>query len=262
MRLHAPRFSLAHTLESGQLFRFETVAEGFLISHRDKAFVISHDGDFLTVHAATPNVTEAWLTHFFALDMQPPKPVDAFSRDALAYCSGMRICRQDPWECTVGFLCSQNNNIKRIRQLMTGLANAFGTKVAVGNYETHLFPNPGQIRAGKKLAAIRAGYREKYLLAANKHTDEWLASLYTMTADEKKASLLGMHGIGPKVADCILLFAYGEASAFPIDTWVEQIMKEQYGVANKQLMQQKATELFGASKGIMQQYLFHYRRQL
>ena len=136
MKLSAPDFSLEHTLGSGQLFRYERVQEGYLVSHRDKAFVISQDADSLTVHAATANVTEAWLRSFLSLDEPVPEPVDEYTAAALEYCSGLRICRQDKWEATVAFICSQNNNIKRIQQLMQGLARAFGKKVLLGNYET------------------------------------------------------------------------------------------------------------------------------
>jgi N-glycosylase/DNA lyase len=261
MQLHTPSFSLIHTIESGQLFRYELVSEGYLIAHADKAFLISQDGDMLTVHAATPNVTVEWLQQFFRLDEAPPVSTDAYATEALAYCAGLRICRQDPWECTIGFICSQNNNIKRIRQLMTAIATAFGTPVRVGSYTTYVFPQPGRIRAGAKLSGIRSGYREKYLLSANGLSHEWLAMIHHLPYEEARAHLLDIPGVGPKVADCILLFAYDHRNAFPIDTWVEQIMREQYGVTSKKDMHAKATALFGADAGIMQQYLFHYRRQ-
>jgi N-glycosylase/DNA lyase len=262
MRIQAKDFSLQQTLESGQLFRYEVVSEGFLVCHRDKAFVISQDGDSLRVHAATSTVTKKWLEQFLSLDDCAPQAVDNYTEEALLHCSGLRICKQDPWECTIGFICSQNNNIKRIRQLMTGIAQAFGTRVTVGKYETYLFPEPGKIRAGKKLAAIKTGYREKYLLAANKLSDEWLASLRALSYDEAKLQLLTLHGVGPKVADCILLFAYQHKNAFPVDTWVSQIMKEQYNTVTTTAMHKQAQELFGANAGHMQQYLFHYKRHV
>lgn len=260
MQLHAPHFSLRHTLESGQLFRYELLEEGFLVSHRDKAFLISQEGDMLTVHAAAGDVTAAWLTHFFSLESEPPEAVDEYSAEALAFCGDLRICRQDPWECTVGFICSQNNNIRRIRQLMTGLARAFGRKVAVGKHTAYLFPNPGDIRAGAKLSAIRAGYREKYLLAASGLSEEWLRSLGSLPYGEAREQLLTIKGVGPKVADCILLFAYGHRNAFPIDTWVQQIMEERYGGGTRKEMLQRAHALFGQDAGVLQQYLFHYKR--
>ena len=261
MRLSAPNFSLQHTLESGQLFRYEKVPEGYLVSHRDKVFVISQEGDELVVHHATRNVTSEWLKHFFALDELPPKPVDSFTREALEHCGGLRVCRQDPWECTIGFICSQNNSVPRIRQLMTGLARAFGTPVAVGPYTGYLFAEPGQISAGIKLAALKAGYREEYIvLASEVLSDEWLESLAELSYDSARHWLLKMRGIGPKVADCILLFAYRHKNAFPVDTWVEQIMREDYNIQNKKDMHVAARRVFGEEAGIMQQYLFHYKR--
>jgi N-glycosylase/DNA lyase len=260
MRIAAPDFSLQHTLESGQLFRYEVVAEGYLVSHRDKAFVISQKGATLYIRAATANVSAQWLSDFFQLKATAPSAVDKFSEEALAYAQGLRICKQDPWECMIGFICSQNNNIKRIRQLMTGLATAFGQQVEVGTYSAHLFPEPGQIKPGKKLSAIKLGYREKYIVSANKITDNWLAHLRTLSYEQAKEQLMSISGIGPKVSDCILLFAYQHTNAFPIDTWVEQIMTERYGGGTKKQMQQKAVQTFGSNAGVMQQYLFHYRR--
>ncbi len=262
MRIPASNFSLAHTIESGQLFRYERKPEGYLLAHRDKAFLVSQQGDELLVHAATPNVSKEWLSWFFALDATPPAAVDEYSAQALAFCGGMRICRQDPWECLIGFLCSQNNNIVRIRALMSGIARNFGKPLRVGKYTVYAFPEPGDLRAGRALDEIRAGYRAKYLLGANSINESWLRSLGSLSHEDARAALQSIHGVGPKVADCILLFAYGHRNAFPVDTWVAQIMQEQYGVHKRVHMQRKAVELFGSDAGILQQYLFHYKRSM
>jgi len=259
MKLSAPDFSLEHTLSSGQVFRYKRVQEGFLVSHRDKAFVISQDNDLLTVHYSTPNVTEAWLREFFSLDDELPEPVDEYTAAALEYCSGLRICKQDKWECTIAFICSQNNNIKRIQQLMNGLAKAFGKRVLLGGHEAYLFPEPGEIKSGAKLSAIKLGYREQYILEANKLTDEWLASLQKLPYEEARELLLDLQGIGPKVAGCILLFGY-QHNSFPIDTWIEQVMRTEYNCSSKKEMEEKAALLFGTNKGKLQQYIFHYAR--
>ncbi len=263
--LAAPGFSLAHTLASGQLFRYERVPEGYLVAHGNKAFVVSHNEatSALVIHFATPNVTEAWVRHFFALDEAPPEPLasDTYAQQALAYCSGLRICNQEPWECTIGFLCSQNNNVARIRELMTGLATTFGTHVPVGPYTAHTFPEPGTITPGLKLDAIRAGYRAHYLVAASELlSHELLESMYGLDYADAKEALQLIHGVGPKVADCILLFAYGHTDAFPIDTWVAHIMRMEYRCRTLESMRRKAQKQWGAHAGVMQQYLFHYAR--
>ncbi len=261
MYLHAPNFSLEQTLSSGQLFRYAPVPEGFLVSHGSRAFVLSQRGDMLTIHFATENTSEAWLRNFFALEEIVPTPTDDYSRAALAHCGGMRICNQEPWECLIGFLCSQNNNVPRIRQLMTGLAKVFGTQVQVGPYSTYLFPEPGAIKSGKKLDSVRAGYRATYIAnASTTLTYEMLEGLYGLEYEDAKEQIQLIAGIGPKVADCILLFAYGHSEAFPIDTWVEHIMRTKYKCKTKEQMRRKAHKLWGEQAGVMQQYLFHYAR--
>ncbi len=256
-------FSLAHTIASGQLFRYSVVAEGFLVAHGSRAFVISQDErtGLLTVHAHAGGVDELWLRHFFALDEDLPQATDAYSRAALAYCDGLRICNQEPWECLLGFICSQNNNLARIRQLMTGLARTFGKPLAVGEYTAYAIPDPGSIRAGRELDSIKAGYRAQYLVRASERLSyELLEGVFGHSYEEAKVMLLLIDGVGPKVADCILLFAYGHTEAFPIDTWVEHIMRTQYRCKTKEDMRRKAQKLWGVQAGIMQQYLFHYAR--
>lgn len=258
MHIPAPDFSLDQTLMSGQLFRWRVVPEGFLISHRDKAFIVSHDNDVLTVHAATKNVSQKWITEFFSLDEAAPCAVDEITAAALDYCGGMRICKQDPWECLVAFICSQNNNVKRIQNLMNAIAETCGTQVKVGKHRAYLFPNPGELSEAK-LSQIRLGYRTSYLIAANKLNDSWLAQLRELSYDEANARLLSLLGVGPKVAACVLLFAY-QQNSFPIDTWMEQLMRTAYGCESKTEMLAKAQALFGNNAGKMQQYLFHYAR--
>ncbi len=261
MRFHAPGFSLAQTLASGQLFRYEEVADGFLVTHGSRAFVIRQEGDELLVPYASANVTVEWLEHFFALDDVPPVAVDSYSAQALAFCGGMRVCRQEPWECLIGFLASQNNYVQRIRQIMTGLARTYGQRIMLGPYTAHLFPEPGAIMNDTKLLALRAGYRAPYFThASDTLSHEVLEGIYGLEYDDAKTALMEIPGVGPKVADCILLFAYGHRQAFPIDTHVAAIMREHYNARTIEGMKRKAHKLFGENAGIMQQYLFHYRR--
>lgn len=261
LRLCAPSFSLAQTLASGQLFRYEEVPEGFLVSHGERAFVIAQNGDELCIPYATANVTHEWLEHFFALDDTPPHAVDPHSAQALAYCSGMRVCRQEPWECLIGFLTSQNNHVPRIRHIMSALAQKYGTSVTLGPYTAYLFPEPGAITNDERLLSLRAGYRASYFTHASENlTHEILEGIHGLDYTDAKAALMEIPGVGPKVADCILLFAYGHRNAFPIDTHVAAIMREHYKARTHSTMKRKAQKLFGENAGVMQQYLFHYRR--
>jgi N-glycosylase/DNA lyase len=144
---------------------------------------------------------------------------------------------------------------------MTNLAKTFGTPVHLGPHTAHLFPEPGDIIAGPALDAIRAGYRAQYLAhASSSLSHELLEGMHGQEYEEAKEALQLISGVGPKVADCILLFAYGHTEAFPIDTWVAHIMRSAYKCRTPSAMRRKAQKLWGSRKGEMQQYLFHYAR--
>jgi N-glycosylase/DNA lyase len=146
---------------------------------------------------------------------------------------------------------------------MTGLAKHFGTPIKIGPYIAHSFPEPGQIAGDARLRSLKAGYREDYFVNASELlSHEILEGIFGLDYDDAKEALMQIRGVGPKVADCVLLFAYGHRGAFPIDTHVALIMREHYGVrlGDKKAMERKAKVLFGEQAGIMQQYLFHYRR--
>ena len=211
---------------------------------------------------------EAIWKGYFDLDFcYPPEDArfssDAVLREAAQCCAGLRILRQEPFETIITFILSANNNIARIRGIVKKLCELAGEPIAPGCFA---FPAP-QALAGQSEEALRAcgaGYRARYVLKTARKVAEGydLERFYGMEYAAARAELCELNGVGPKVADCILLFAYQKREAFPADVWIRRMLGELYGFApkNDKEILQFASEHFGEYGGLAQQYLFHYMR--
>ena len=263
--LSCPDFSLAHTLDSGQFFRYLRHDEWHYLVTREKAFRCRQNGDKLIVEGVTP----AFARRFFGLDenyahIRNELRKDPVLRIALQKYAGMRIIRQDPWECTIGFLCSQFSNIKKIKLNLECIARHFGKKVTFKGRTFHTFPSPGEINDAAKLKACAVGFRAKYILGVNAAVnDAWFAKLRKLSYAQAKEKLMELPGIGEKVADCILLFSLDKTEAFPVDVWMERAIRETY-LKGKKIPLNKlgawGRQRWGALAGYAQQYLYHWRR--
>lgn len=249
-------FDLAGTMESGQLFPFTNENGTYRFLQRDKWISVRQEGDALYYSGCN----EKYLKHFFRLDEDESEKFELLNnekglREAVKKSRGLRIMRQDPWQCTMSFICSQNSNIPRIQSNIMSFVNDFGNGV---------FPEPGQIKAGKKLKAVRLGYREKYIAGVNKLVnDEYFEKLRELSYTEAKEELCKLPGIGPKVADCILLFSLDHLEAFPVDVWIKRGMEELYFDEVEQTpatIEAFGRNYFGKHAGYAQQYLYHWRR--
>ncbi len=253
-------FSLADTLDCGQCFRFETednlTFTGFYKSHYLKATALSekevffHDTDLKTFNSV-------WKD-FFDLDTDYGAFQKVFKKDktlslACDFAGGIRILKQEPWETLCSFIISQNNNIPRIKGIIARLCENFGEKAENG----YLFPSPDVIAKldVEDLAPLRSGFRAKYILdAAQKvaNGEIVLNDIYTMPIDEARKVLTSIKGVGPKVAECALLFGFYRLEAFPIDTWIKKVLSEYYPDGFPEYAKEHG--------GVAQQYLFHYIR--
>jgi N-glycosylase/DNA lyase len=207
-------------------------------------------------------------------------PDDAPLRDAVATCRGLRVLRQDPWECLASFILSSTKQIVQIRQIVTLLCERFGDpliraadrpKGASHSMENHLFysfPTAERLASviEADLRSCKMGFRAPHLLAAARRIAEGkfnLERLRHLPLAEARGELMTLRGVGGKIADCVLLFAYGFDGAFPVDVWVERALRELYfprrRVGDKRLRHFAATH-FGPHAGYAQQYLFHYMR--
>ena len=251
--LPCPWFSLRATLESGQFFRWRERAGAFDIFLRDRVIAVKQEGDALRFEGADAET----VRRFFALDHDLPAIHAALARDPalrdpLERFRGLRILRQDPWECVAAFITSAASNIPRIARNVRDMADLFGTPPA--------FPRPEQMGTESQLRALRLGFRARYLAEAGRIArDGRLDRLQSRPSDEVRAALMEFPGIAEKVADCVALFAYGRLEAFPVDTWVRKTMRRLY-FRNRRVTDLRirafAARRFGPLAGYAQQYLF------
>ena len=252
-------FDLQQTLDSGQLFRYWKTDHGFIVAHHTRVFTIGQNGNKITFSGIPRKV----LVHFLRLDENHATTLkhigkDPFIRKTFVHCKGLRILRQDPWECSLSFICSSLSNIKRIRQNIELLSSKHGTQTDT----VPLFPTQQQL---PERISIRAGFREKYLAKAkNILTKDFFDELRQLPYAEAKKQLMTVPGIGSKVADCILLFSLDRLEAFPVDVWIKRVMEEQYlkKPTPARSVEEFGRTYFGTSAGYAQQYLYHYRRNI
>ena len=204
------------------------------------------------------NLSYTELEECFAKDEILSKTIDS-SR-------GMRLLIQDPFETIISFIISANNNIGRIRKIIEKICMLSGDKVFFENNVYYKFPSPEQlsILTLDQLTQCGAGYRAPYIKETSKAIADGfdLDCVYEMEYKEAKKYLLQLKGIGPKVADCILLFAFNKKNAFPVDVWIRRVLNNMYGFDPKNTNEAEnfAIEHFGEYAGIAQQYLFNYAR--
>ena len=177
--------------------------------------------------------------------------------------------RQPKWECLAMFICSTNSNISRNRQIAKALHKRFGDAHKMNKSVVYTFPPARRIaqRSEKELLECRLGYRAKYLLATARliaNGDVDLEQMTELSDDTLRRRLDALPGVGAKVANCVMLFAYERLRAFPIDVWIERVLKEKYFPRARKLnasrLQAFTQEYFGEHGGYAQQYLFHHAR--
>ncbi len=214
------------------------------------------------------------LVAYFRLDDDLPAIQRALAGDphvaaGIDSFPGLRILRQDPWEILAGFILSSTSNIPRIARTMELLASELGEEARLGGARRHTFPPPEAVaEAGEgRLRELRCGFRAAYLAAAADAVATGRLPLYELRGapyGEAAAALTALPGVGPKIADCVMLFSLDRAEAFPVDLWVRRAVVDYYGLDPKisyDGVRAWAWERFGANAGYANQYLFWHIRQ-
>src|SRR5450432_3348249 len=281
-RIPAPDFDLALTLDSGQTFHWEKAGAGFVGTIGDRATYVEQRGSVLKVHEGEPPsptgrrpALPRVVARYFALDHPLGKicasfPNDPVMQTASNYCRGLRIMRQPRWECLATFITSSMKQVAHIRQISRTIRERFGEPRSLGKHIVHAYPKPERIAALDEptLRACALGYRAKNLLATARlisNGEVNLDHLARLPDDDLRTRLSELPGVGTKVANCVMLFAYERLRAFPIDVWVERVLKQKYFPRKAKVT---ATQLhafcgtyFGDHGGYAQQYLFHHARK-
>jgi N-glycosylase/DNA lyase len=268
--LHAHGLNLDATLASGQAFSWRRQATGHWRGWIDgRPCLVWLQGDAL--RAVGPGLTRDAVSAYFGLDLPMEEILASFPGDpwldqARAYAPGLRILRQDPWETLCSFICSSLKQITQIEQINHELRRTFGEKFGDDLYT---FPDAGRLAqtTEAQLRACRLGFRARHLHVAARQIasrEVSLERIATLPTPEAREQLLRIRGVGEKVANCILLFAFGRAEAFPIDVWVERVLRQLYFKGNTRVGHDKlrafAHAHFGPYRGYAQQFLFHWIR--
>lgn len=285
VEISAPDFDLAMTLDSGQVFHWQKIDNGFVGVIADYAIHVEQDGDVLKVRReggapATPGsrvlalpVAEL-VKHYFALDHPLAAICASFPNDpamsaARHFCRGLRIIRQPKWECLATFICSSMKQVAHIRQISKALRERFGVPRKIDRHVAYTFPSARRLSESSEseLRKCALGYRAKSLLATARLVGSGEADLdgWSALSDaDLREKLCALPGVGAKIANCVMLFAYERLRAFPIDVWIERVLREKYfprkGKATVQRLREFSETYFGKHRGYAQQYLFHYAR--
>lgn len=252
-------FDVAQTLDCGQAFRWSVDESGVWHGIAGGRYIeIFNCGKDIVINHSNKRDFEEFWTDYFDLKRDYGAIIKDFSADATlkaaaTAASGIRILRQEPWEALCSFIISQNNNIPRIKGIIRRLCENFGEKCG----ETYIFPNAETLAVLEPddLSVIRSGFRAKYIIDAARRVAAGeinLESLKTLSYEDAQKELLKIKGVGPKVADCALLYGCGHIEAFPKDVWIKRALDEFFGG--------KIPECALKNAGIAQQYIFYYIR--
>ena len=277
MELAFPQpFDLAATLLGGQAHRWKTDGDWFSGVLRGNFIKMRQTGDGLEFRSGpAPEADLApLLRDYFRLDDDLLEVYDRICFDGrvaamVEQYPGLRILRQEPWECLVAYVCSANNSIRQIHNNLENISNAFGNPIHLDGDVRHTFPTPLQlVEAGEQgLRDLKLGFRspnvhQVTVRVLEKSLD--LDELISLPYEDARERLMECRGIGAKIANCILLFSLEKPQAFPVDVWVRRALAEWYFPGQKPptnpILEQWAHDYFGNYAGYANQYLFHGRR--
>lgn len=259
-------FNLDLTLGCGQVFRWEKeggiwtgVVDGSYITIRQK-------GRVLSFHGAEPE----FIHSYFQLDADLPGILNTIDTDPVIHtvisrCMGLRIIRQPAWECLASYIIATCANIPGIKRRISKLCQCYGEPILTRNDEIFSFPGADAIANQDpcKISACRLGYRAPYLLETARTLAEdpgWETRLSELPYEKAREELLHLKGVGKKVADCVLLFAFGKTEAFPVDVWIQRILQTRYFGDDTRYTFDRCSHFgrshFGKYAGYAQEYLF------
>lgn len=269
---HISDFDPEAMLFCGQAFRWEKEKNLYRgIAYKRVVYIEMQRNTLRVFPASKKEFEEIWEDYFdLKRDYQAVK--DGFIKDeilqrGIEYAPGMRVLNQEPFETMISFILSANNNIKRISGIIEKLCRRYGEKIDFEGKTYYAFPDAASLADAEMndLMDCGTGYRARYVKAAAHFVCEGfnLQALKEIPYAEAKKELTCIPGIGPKVADCILLYSLGFAQAFPLDVWIKRAMFNLYGYSakNDKEINDFVCTKFGKYAGLAQQYLFHYVRK-
>ena len=267
MRIKNADFDLIHTFECGQCFRWnKDENDNYIGVVGNSVITVKQENDIFEFDC----IDEPLINSYFDFDKNYGEIKNKLSllddvlKKAIPSGHGIRLLKQNPWEALVSFIISANNNIPRIKKIIESLCLNFGKEIVYNNKIYYSFPDANVLSkvSTEQLDVIKSGFRAKYILDAAKKVSDGIVNLnevYDMDTSSAREYLKQIKGVGNKVADCILLFAYQKYDVFPKDVWIKKVLNDLYGVDEKNF-DSFVIEHFGDLAGFAQQYLFYYMR--
>lgn len=273
-------FNLVHIFECGQCFRWNKQPDGSYTGViKDTVLNVKQEGNKTIFKGIAKGDIKDICTEYFDLNEDYEKikvklsQIDDNMKNSINYGSGIRILKQDLWEMIISFIISANNNIPRIKGIIEKICKKYGQEITWNDKKYYTFPTPEELKNAtvEDLRTLGLGFRDVRVYETTKmiYTKQIdLGKLREMQDVENLRNiLLTLPGVGPKVADCIMLFSLKKLEVFPIDVWVRRVINELYikeadeAKVSKLKIEKLATEKFGDLKGLAQQYLFYWRRE-
>lgn len=274
-RLPARAYDLDATLSSGQAFRWRAIDGVWVGVIRDRWVQLRSVSDGIEARTAAGAADRPLLAEYLQTGIDQAGILATFPKDtvlarAVSIAPGLRILRQDPWECLASFLLSSTKQIVQIQRVIETLCRRLGPSLPTPAGWPVVYGFPSAVRVAEAserlLRDCRMGYRASSLQAAARAIAEdrfSLAELGLLPLNAARTRIQELPGVGPKIADCVLLFAYGQTEAFPIDVWIERVLREDYFAGRavpRRVLVDFAAKHFGAHAGHAQQFLFHWAR--
>lgn len=274
-------FNLKDIFECGQCFRWnKETDESYTGIWKENVVNIKKDGNDYIFTGISKNNFEEEIIEYFDLNRNYEEikknlsKIDEYMENSIKYGEGIRILNQDLWETIISFIISANNNIPRIKGIIERLSASYGKKLEWKGREFYTFPTPEELKnvTVEEYRKLGLGFRDIRLYETTQKILNKEINLEELcknpNTEEVRESLLTLSGVGPKVADCILLFStLKRFEVFPIDVWVRRVINDLYlkeeneEKVNKKKIENLAKEKFGEWAGLAQQYLFYWRRE-
>ena len=277
-------FEPKHIFECGQCFRWNKEEDGSYTGVvGDNVLNVKKSQDNIIIKGmCSDNIQDVCNSYFdLETDYEQVKAklskIDNNMRISIQYGNGIRILKQDPWEALISFIISANNNIPRIKGIIERISRKYGQLIEWNNKKYYTFPTPKELSKAsvKDLRTLGLGFRDSRVFETTRIINNKEIELEKLEEIKDvnilREELLKFSGVGPKVADCIMLFSMKKFEVFPIDVWVKRVMTELYctqeiennvkNMSNKKILE-LANSKFGCLSGIAQQYLFYWRREL
>lgn len=275
---NAKSFEPVHVFECGQCFRWNKEADGSYTGvFGNNVINVKKEKSNIVFFGDCEENIKTICTEYFDLNTDYEKikdnlsSIDDYLKNSIQYGQGIRILKQDLWETVISFIISANNNIPRIKTIIERISENYGNKIKFGEKTYYTFPRPEMLAntTVQDFRKLGLGFRDVRVYETVQKTLKKEINLSRLEKEDNiellKEQLLKIPGVGPKVADCIMLFSLKKYNVFPVDVWVKRVIAELYYENKEQTpkeIQKFAKKQYGDLAGLAQQYLFYWRRNL